>query len=171
MNAGAFGGQTWTLVEEVTTIDRTGCLRTRTPTDFCIGYREVRPATVRGAEWFVAAALHLQPATEEGQAGAARVRALLEARARTQPIGLPSAGSTFRNPEGDYAARLIEASGLKGVCEGGACVSAMHANFIINAGNATAANIETLIYRVQTQVEQLHGVRLLPEVHVVGESM
>ncbi|CAK0779494.1 UDP-N-acetylenolpyruvoylglucosamine reductase [Gammaproteobacteria bacterium] len=167
MNAGAFGGQTWELVEEVTTIDRVGRLRTRTPADFRVSYREVRPATVRGEEWFIAAMLHLQPAADD--AGAERIRTLLERRSRTQPIGMASAGSTFRNPEGDYAARLIEASGLKGLREGGACVSSMHANFIINTGNATAADIERLIYRIQSRVEELHGVHLVTEIHVVGE--
>ncbi|CAK0760500.1 UDP-N-acetylenolpyruvoylglucosamine reductase [Gammaproteobacteria bacterium] len=169
MNAGAFGGQTWDLVEKVTTIDRMGRLRIRTPTDFRIAYREVQSAIVRSPEWFVAALLHLQSALDES--GTERIRALLERRARTQPIGMASAGSTFRNPEGDYAARLIEVSGLKGLCEGGACVSPVHANFIVNTGNATAQDIETLIERVQSQVERLHGIRLLPEIHVVGESL
>ncbi len=167
MNAGAFGGQTWGLVAEVTTIDRGGRLRTRTPSDFRVGYREVRPATERGEEWFVAAVLQLEPARDD--AGAERIRALLERRSRTQPVGMASAGSTFRNPEGDYAARLIEVSGLKGESEGGASVSAVHANFIVNAGGATAADIETLIQRVQNRVEQLHGVRLQTEVRMVGE--
>ncbi len=169
MNAGAFGGETWALVEEVTTLDRIGRARTRTPADFQVGYRSVQPNHAReaGAEWFVAARLHFQPAVDER--GAERIRLLLEQRARTQPIGLASAGSTFRNPEGDYAARLIEASGLKGVSEGGACVSALHANFILNAGEATAADIESLIVRIQNRVEQLHGIRLFTEVHMVGE--
>lgn len=168
-NAGAFGGQIWELVEEVTTIDRTGRLRTRTPTDFHVAYREVRPVTTRGEEWFIAAMLHLQPAADD--AGAERIRTLLERRARTQPIGMASAGSTFRNPEGDYAARLIEVSGLKGLREGGACVSSMHANFIINTGNATATDIETLIHHIQLRVEQQHGIHLALEVHIVGESI
>ncbi|CAK0750563.1 UDP-N-acetylenolpyruvoylglucosamine reductase [Gammaproteobacteria bacterium] len=168
-NAGAFGGHIWELVEEVTTIDRLGRLRTRTPADYQISYREVKPAMIHDEEWFIAAMLHLQPAADD--AGAERIRTLLERRSRTQPIGMASAGSTFRNPEGDYAARLIEASGLKGLREGGACVSLMHANFIINTGNATAADIETLINRIQSRVEELHGVRLIPEVNMVGDSL
>jgi len=137
--------------------------RWREPAEFRVAYRHVQgPA----GEWFVAAELQLQPG--DGAAGLARVKELLERRNQTQPIGLPSCGSVFRNPPGDYAARLIEASGLKGVCEGGACVSTKHANFIINTGKATAADIEHLIAHVAEQVEQMHGVRLVPEVHIVG---
>jgi UDP-N-acetylmuramate dehydrogenase len=76
----------------------------------------------------------------------------------------------FKNPPHDHAARLIEASGLKGVCEGKACVSALHANFIVNQGGATAAEIERLISRIQATVENLHGVTLEPEVRVIGEG-
>jgi UDP-N-acetylmuramate dehydrogenase len=74
----------------------------------------------------------------------------------------------FRNPEGDHAARLIEASGLKGIRIGGACVSEKHANFIINTGSATAKDIETLVFHVQAEVRQRQGVELLPEVRIVG---
>lgn len=165
MNAGAFGGETWSLVKRVETLDRRGERRWRTPADFHIAYREVRGAV---GEWFVAAELQLQAG--EGAAGLARVKELLERRNSTQPIGLPSCGSVFRNPSGDYAARLIEASGLKGVCEGGACVSTKHANFIINTGKAAAAEIEALIVRMADTVERMHGVRLIPEVHIVGDA-
>ena len=103
-------------------------------------------------------------------AGLARVKELLERRNRTQPIGLPSCGSVFRNPPGDHAARLIEACGLKGECHGGACVSTKHANFIINDGTATAADIESLIAHIAATVEEMQGVRLQPEVHIVGEK-
>lgn len=163
MNAGAFGGETWPLVKRVETVDRQGVRRWRAPADFRVAYRQVQgPA----GEWFIAADLQLQPG--DGAAGLARVKELLERRNRTQPIGLPSCGSVFRNPPGDYAARLIESCGLKGMCRGGACVSTKHANFIINTGNATAAEIEALIDQVADTVEQTHGVRLQPEVHVLG---
>lgn len=163
MNAGAFGGETWTLVRAVETVDRRGSVRRRLPDAFGIGYREVRgPA----GEWFLAAELELEP----GDAGAARarIRSLLERRAAAQPIGLPSCGSTFRNPPGDHAARLIEAAGLKGERLGGARVSQKHANFIINTGGARAAEIEALIERVQGEVERRFGVRLETEVQRVG---
>ena len=163
MNAGAFGGETWPLVKRVETVDRRGVRRWRTPADFRIAYREVQgPA----GEWFVAAELRLQPG--DGAAGLARVKELLERRNHTQPIGLPSCGSVFRNPPGDHAARLIESCGLKGECRGGACVSAKHANFIINTGDATAAEIEDLIDYVAETVKRTHGVCLQREVHAVG---
>ena len=107
----------------------------------------------------------------DGSAEQAAIRALLDRRAATQPTGQPSCGSTFRNPQGDHAARLIEASGLKGYRIGGAEVSPKHANFIINTGDASAADIEALIVHVREQVEREHGVRLQTEVHMVGERL
>ncbi|MEJ2398661.1 MAG: UDP-N-acetylmuramate dehydrogenase [Gammaproteobacteria bacterium] len=163
MNAGAFGGETWERVTDVTTIDRAGRLRVRTPREFRVSYREV--AGPRD-EWFVAATLQLEAGDIETEQ--ARIRALLERRAATQPTGRPSAGSTFRNPPGDQAARLIEAAGLKGYRIGGAEVSPKHANFLINTGDASAADIEALIGHVQKVVEQRLGVRLQTEVHIVG---
>jgi UDP-N-acetylmuramate dehydrogenase len=97
------------------------------------------------------------------------IKELLAQRGSTQPTQQPSCGSVFRNPPGDYAARLIESAGLKGCCVGGACVSEKHANFIVNTGNATSTDIETLINRIQEQVEGQHGVVLELEVHIVGE--
>jgi UDP-N-acetylmuramate dehydrogenase len=163
MNAGAFGGETWTLVHRVETLDRNGVRRWRMPKDFQVAYRHVTGPT---GEWFVTAELKLQAG--EGAAGLARVKVLLEKRNTTQPVGLPSCGSVFRNPPDDHAARLIEACGLKGVCRGGACVSTKHANFIINTGRATAAEIEALIAQVADTVERMQGVRLQPEAHIVG---
>lgn len=166
MNAGAFGGETWPLVRRVETIDRHGTRRWRDPGDFQVAYREVHgPA----GEWYVAAELQLQ--SGDGAASLARVKALLERRNQTQPIGLPSCGSVFRNPPGDHAARLIEACGLKGICHGGACVSTKHANFIINGGDASAADIEELIVQVAQTVERVHGIRLQPEVRIVGDAV
>jgi UDP-N-acetylmuramate dehydrogenase len=164
MNAGSFGGETWTHVQAVETVDRSGHRRTRRPADFRIGYR-----TVQGPddEWFLAARLWLE--TGDVQAAQARIRELLARRNATQPTGQHSCGSVFRNPPGDHAARLIEAAGLKGSSVGGARVSEKHANFIINTGTATAADIETLINRVQGTVEQQFSVRLETEVRIVGE--
>jgi UDP-N-acetylmuramate dehydrogenase len=164
MNAGAFGGETWPIVASVATIDRAGVVRRRLPGDFEVGYREVRgPA----GEWFLACTLHLVPG--DAIAEQAAIRALLERRGATQPTGQPSCGSTFRNPPGDHAARLIEACGLKGYRIGGAEVSAKHANFIINTGDASAADIEALIAHVAAEVERRQGVRLHTEVRMVGE--
>ena len=165
MNAGAFGGETWPLVSAVETIDHAGVRRRRLPHEFEIGYRHVHGPE---GEWFVTAELRLRAG--DGEASLARVKELLERRNTTQPIGLPSCGSVFRNPPGDYAARLIETAGLKGVSIGGACVSTKHANFIINTGAARAADIEALIHHVMETVERVHGVRLMPEVRIVGEA-
>ncbi len=164
MNAGAFDGETWPLVVEVESVDRCGVLRRRKPADYRIGYRSV---TGPEGEWFTAVTLQLQSGDPEQ--GQCRIRALLERRGATQPTGQATAGSVFRNPPGDHAARLIEASGLKGACIGGACVSEKHANFIINTGSATAADIEALIERVVATVLEKQGIRLQREVHIVGE--
>lgn len=165
MNAGAFGGETWARVTAVETLDRSGKRHRRPASEFEVGYRRVRGMP---DEWFLAAHLTL----EHGDAAAAqaRIKALLERRGQTQPIGLPSCGSVFRNPPQDHAARLIEAAGLKGSCVGGACVSEKHANFIINTGAANAADIEALIERVRETVQRVHGVDLQPEVRIVGEA-
>lgn len=164
MNAGAFGGETWKLVHTVETLDRTGHRHLRSTSEYRIGYREVEGPT---GEWFVAATLRLQHGDTE--AAVARIRELLDKRAASQPTQQPNAGSVFRNPAGDYAARLIESCGLKGRCIGGACVSEKHANFIVNTGTATAADIELLIDEVAATVQQQCGVTLVREVHIVGE--
>ncbi|MCP1673853.1 UDP-N-acetylmuramate dehydrogenase [Natronocella acetinitrilica] len=165
MNAGAFGGETWQVVDWVETVDRGGRIRRRPVEDYAVAYREVTRPT---EEWFLGAMLQLQPG--DGDAAMSRIRELLSTRAATQPIGKPSCGSVFRNPEGDHAARLIESAGLKGHRIGGAVVSEKHANFILNAGGATAEDIEQLIAHVQAVVERTHGVRLHPEVHMIGEA-
>ncbi len=165
MNAGAFGSEIWNWVEQVETVDRHGQVRKRVPSDFAIGYRQVK---VPDGEWFLAATLRLNPG--DGEAAMNAIQELMDKRATTQPIGLPSCGSVFKNPEGDHAARLIEQAGLKGSCVGKASVSDKHANFIINTGGATAADIEELMKMVQEKVEQAYGVRLESEVHIVGEE-
>ena len=166
MNAGAFGGETWSIVERAETIDRGGNLHTRTRADFSIGYREVHLPVAE--EWFVAAVLTVQPDAYGG--GENRIRALLARRAATQPTGQPSCGSVFRNPPDDFAGRLIEAAGLKGRRIGGAFVSEKHANFIITEEGACARDLEALINLVQDEVERRNGIRLVPEVRIVGES-
>ncbi|MCK8516293.1 UDP-N-acetylmuramate dehydrogenase [Methylonatrum kenyense] len=165
MNAGAFGGETWGCVAAVETVDRQGVLRQRTPDDFAVGYRSVEGAA---GEWFTACLLRLEAG--DGEMGLRRIRQLLAQRAETQPIGKPSCGSVFRNPPADHAARLIEAAGLKGRVIGGAQVSDKHANFILNRGNATAADIEALATEVAERVEQRFGVRLQREFRIIGED-
>jgi len=123
----------------------------------------------RGApsEWFVGCELQLEPGDAERER--AEIQRLLKQRNASQPVGEASAGSTFRNPPGGYAARLIEAAGLKGYRIGDAQVSEKHANFIINRGQATATEIERLIHHVQREVQKHSGVLLETEVHIVGE--
>ncbi|MGA0025552.1 MAG: UDP-N-acetylmuramate dehydrogenase [Burkholderiales bacterium] len=172
MNAGCYGGETWDLVEKVETIDRAGNLRTRTPQHYHIAYRSVVPrcrqlsSVPGGEEWFVAATLRM--ARGNGAQSRVRIKELLAKRIATQPLGMPNAGSVFRNPPGDHAARLIEVCGLKGRQIGGASISAKHANFIINNGGASAADIESLIELVQQTVQQESGVHLEREVRIVG---
>lgn len=164
MNAGAFGGETWRQVLQVETIDRQGNLHTRTPADYVVGYRSVsRP----DAEWFTAAYFRFE--RDSSRQAEARIKELLSKRSATQPIGVYSCGSVFRNPPGDFAARLIESVGLKGHGIGGAAVSEKHANFIVNDGTASALHIEQLIQHVRHCVEEKAGVLLQPEVLIVGE--
>ena len=169
MNAGAFGGETWAQVAAVDTIDRAGVVHTRLPSEYRIAYRSVEGINKNlKDEWFLSATLALT----KGDAVAAqrRIRDLLARRSESQPTQQNSCGSVFRNPPGDFAARLIEITGLKGLTQGGAQVSEKHANFIINTGTATATDIETLINQVQGRVEQAHDIRLEKEVHIVGEQ-
>jgi UDP-N-acetylmuramate dehydrogenase len=163
MNAGAFGGETWRHVLSVETIDRGGEAHTRAAGEYRVSYRQViAPAP---EEWFIAATLSFErrPAAHESE-----VRALLERRKASQPIGEWSCGSVFTNPPGDHAARLIEVAGLKGFRIGDASVSHKHANFIINHGQASAADLERLIAHVRDTVQRVHGVALRPEVRIVG---
>ncbi len=163
MNAGAHGGETWERVDSVTTIDRGGEIHERAPGEYTIGYRSVKgPAN----EWFLGALFRFDP---DARPSFETLNAMLERRKTTQPLGLPSCGSVFRNPPGDYSARLIEAAGLKGHRIGGAEVSEKHANFIINRDNASATDIEELIEHVRQTVFEVHGVELVHEVRIVGE--
>jgi UDP-N-acetylmuramate dehydrogenase len=139
-------------------------VRERGPADFEVGYRHV---VMPEGEWFLEAEMVLAPGDTHG--AQARIKELLARRAATQPTGLPSCGSVFRNPPGDHAARLIDTCGLKGLRFGGAEVSPKHANFIINTGNASARDIARLIDHVRAEVERRHGVQLIPEVRRVGD--
>jgi UDP-N-acetylmuramate dehydrogenase len=164
MNAGAHGGETWERVESVRTIDRAGEIHLRSPAEYSVGYRSV---TGPSNEWFLEATFRFEPGVT---ASMDAMKQMLERRKATQPLGLPSCGSVFRNPPGDHAARLIEAAGLKGYRIGGAEVSPKHANFIINTGDATATDIEELIEHVRQTVFEQHGVELQHEVRIVGEA-
>ncbi|PHS71809.1 MAG: UDP-N-acetylenolpyruvoylglucosamine reductase [Cycloclasticus sp.] len=166
MNAGAFGGETWNIVSKVLLLNRQGELIERQAAEFEVGYRSV---SVAEDEWFVACYLDI-PIGEDAQ-GKEKIRQLLAKRSQTQPTNMPSGGSVFKNPVGDHAARLIEATGLKGLQIGGAQVAEKHANFILNTGEATAKNIEDLIAEVKSQVLKLQGILLETEVRIIGEDL
>lgn len=168
MNAGAVGGETWDVVESVETINMHGEIHKRTPEEFFINYRHVEAKEkLNHPEWFVSAVIKLSKGEKEESLQT--IKSHLNRRGATQPTQQPNAGSVFRNPEGDYAARLIESCGLKNFCIGGACVSEKHANFIINTGTATAKDIATLIETVHEKVQQQHNVDLIREVQIIGE--
>jgi UDP-N-acetylmuramate dehydrogenase len=167
MNAGCYGGETWNHVIVAETVDRNGNLRLRRPADYEIGYRHVALRD-GGEEWFVSGVFVFERG-EEAPA-MARMRKLLSQRVASQPLNQPNAGSVFRNPEGDHAARLIESIGLKGFTIGAAQVSPKHANFIVNLGGATAADIEAVVDHVQAEVLGKTGIELIREVRIVGEA-
>ena len=160
MNAGAFGSEIWQYVVSVRTTNLDGKIQQRDKNDFVIDYRSVTHNHVD--EFFISAQFNfdLEKANDN-------VRDLLRKRNSTQPIGLPSCGSVFKNPKGKYAAKLIEQCGLKGYCIGGACVSEKHANYIINQNNASASDIEKLIMHIQTTVNNQHKIQLEPEIIII----
>ena len=168
MNAGCHGGETWNHVLAVETVDRAGVLRHRSPADYELGYRHVELKSGVD-EWFVSGVFGFSPGDEA--AAMNRIKELLQIRVASQPLNEPNAGSVFRNPPGDYAARLIESCGLKGFTIGGAQVSMKHSNFIVNLGTASANDIEMLIDHVQAAVVMKTGVELVREVRIVGERI
>ena len=180
MNAGCYGAETWESVDEVLTINRCGELKHRKSDAYEITYRHVAlsvngegnhaiPITDDSEEWFIAA--WFKWPRGDGALSLQRIKQLLQKRIAAQPLQKPNAGSVFRNPEQDFAARLIESCGLKGKRIGNAQVSEKHANFIINLGAATAADIEYLITSVQDAVRRETGVLLQPEVRIVGDAV
>jgi len=192
MNAGCYGAETWENVDEVLTMNRRGELKTRAVSDYAISYRHVAlnvngerltvidedqqsernhrlPISDHAEEWFIAA--WFKWPRGDGALSLQRIKQLLKQRIAAQPLQQPNAGSVFRNPAQDFAARLIESCGLKGKRIGNAQVSEKHANFIVNCGAATAADIECLISMVQDAVRRETGVLLQPEVRIVGDAI
>jgi UDP-N-acetylmuramate dehydrogenase len=184
MNAGCYGSETWNVVANAQTLMRSGKLLEREPNDYEISYRHVvlrkkdanlehddaripNSLPFHQEEFFVGARLRLP--TGDGEVARREIKALLSRRIASQPLNLPNAGSVFRNPPNDYAARLIEQCGLKNLQIGGARVSEQHANFIVNVGGATAADIENLITEVQARVQHKAGICLHQEVRIIGE--
>jgi len=171
MNAGCYGSETWDAVAKALTISRAGRLNERKPADFEVGYRRValRESKLGEEEWFLAAWLRFRAGDQKR--ARARIKELLAKRIAEQPLDLPNAGSVFRNPPGKYAARLIEACGLKGYEIGGARISEKHANFIVNPkGRARASDIEALIEHARHIVKERFEIELIPEVRIIGEA-
>ena len=180
MNAGCYGAETWEIVYKVQTLGRAGRLQARLPGDYEIRYRHValKPGINDGEqgehksvsfpdeEWFTGGWFQLS--AEKEAVSRQKIKELLTRRINSQPLNLPNAGSVFRNPPGDWAARLIESCGLKGFRIGGAMVSSTHANFIVNTGTAVAADIEAVIDRVRNTVKEQTGVELVQEVRIIG---
>lgn len=164
MNAGCFHHETWEFVVSVETMNREGQKRIRSPQEFTIAYRHVEGLN---DEWFVGATFQFQPGQKEQSLQL--IRELLDRRAQTQPTGDHSCGSVFRNPPGDFAARLIESCDLKGYTIGDAMISPKHANFIINKGAAKSSDIESLMKEAQERVLKRYEIALKAEVHIVGE--
>jgi UDP-N-acetylmuramate dehydrogenase len=165
MNAGAFGGETWSSVERLTMIDKQGRLTERNASEFQVDYRKVSYGT---DEWFAAAEFHFEAISE---AETSNIRQLLQRRNQSQPIGQPSCGSVFKNPPGGFAADLIERAGFKGYCLDDACVSEKHANFIISNAATTASSVEALIAHIQQSISDQFGISLQTEVRIVGEAL
>jgi len=177
MNAGAFGGECWEYIEAVESIDSHGVIRRREKQEYDIAYRSVKLKEFDNLpqrnllEWFTKGYFRYSKDDSKVKESKQKIRQLLEKRNLSQPIKFANAGSVFKNPPGDYAARLIEACGLKGMTMGKACVSEKHANFIINQGGATAGDIENLLLYVQDKVIERFGIKLLPEVRILGERV
>jgi UDP-N-acetylmuramate dehydrogenase len=170
MNAGCYGGEIWSYVARVEVLQRDGSFAVRTLKDYAVGYRSVRRFDGRAlSELFTAAWFRFPTGNKKGARD--KIRELLARRLATQPLDMPNAGSVFRNPPNDHAARLIESAGLKGYAVGGARVSEKHANFIVNPERrASAADIEAIILHVQRIVAEKTGVELEPEVRIIGEA-
>jgi UDP-N-acetylmuramate dehydrogenase len=176
MNAGCYGSETWSYVLDVTTLDRLGNLHQRTAADYDIAYRHValkkesqHHRLLPSDEWFVAARFKFTQG--DGKKSAETIKDLLKKRIASQPLQQANAGSVFRNPPGDFAARLIDSCGLKGMTLGQAQVSPKHANFIVNLGDAQSSDIENLLILIEDRVYEKTGVRLQREVRIVGDTL
>jgi len=167
MNAGCYGSETWDYVQKVLMINLNGDQVERNKSDFKIGYRKV--INNNKEEFFLAAWFKFPKGNKEKSEK--KIKELLAHRKETQPLNFSTAGSTFRNPDGNFAAKLIEDCGLKGYQIGGAQVSEKHANFIINLGKASALDIEKLITYIQKVVLEKKNIQLIREIKIIGEKL
>lgn len=164
MNAGAYGGEISDVIVSARLMDREGRVRSYSKEELCLGYRR---SIVTEKELIVLEADFL---FKKGDSGLImeKVAELASSRKEKQPLEYPSAGSTFKRPEGYFAGKIIEDAGLKGYSKGGAQVSEKHCGFVINTGNASAKDISELIKDVQERVYERSGVMLEPEVKMIG---
>jgi UDP-N-acetylmuramate dehydrogenase len=172
MNAGAFGNECWNNLHEVETIDDKGQIYNRKSSDFNVSYRQVeglKKTENSICEWFLKGIFKYPQNMSKVIESKEKIKKLLEKRNQTQPIQFANAGSVFKNPQGNFAARLIELCGLKNQSIGDAKISQKHANFIINEGSATAEDIELLMRKVQQQVFEKFSIKLEPEIRIYGE--
>lgn len=165
MNAGAYGGEIKNLVKSVTFVDEDGEIRTISAEDCCFGYR--KSIFSEGGKYIVSAEIVLQNGDENEIRE--KMADYTKRRTQKQPLSYPSAGSTFKRPEGYFAGGLIEQAGLKGFSVGGAQISELHAGFIINKGGATSEDVWAVIRHAQKTVQEKFGVMLEPEVKYIGE--
>lgn len=169
MNAGAFGGETWEWVERVVVINTKGEIIERTPQEYEVSYRTVkrktRNDTSLNGEAFLGA--YFKFGHRRSQDGLDKIKNLLKMRAQTQPIGTLNCGSVYRNPPGEFSAKLIEGCGLKGFRIGDASISDKHANFIINHGKATAQEVISLMQTIEKAVELKYHIKLEREVRLI----
>ena len=166
MNAGAYDGETKNVAALVRAIGREGTPRAHPHQALELGYRH----SVFQSNGEAICEVELQLQAGEESAIRAKIADYTQRRESKQPLELPSAGSTFKRPEGYFAGTLIDQTGLKGLQVGGAQVSTKHAGFVVNAGGATAADVVNLIHEVQRRVKAAHGVELHPEVRMIGEE-
>lgn len=165
MNAGAYGGEMKDVLTEVTVLTREGEIRTIPAEKLEMGYRTSLAA--KNGWIILEAVLKFQKGDAEAIRG--RMEELKMQRVTKQPLDLPSAGSTFKRPEGYFAGKLIMDAGLRGFTVGGAQISEKHCGFVVNKGGATAEDVRNLICAVQKKVQEDAGVKLEPEVKFLGE--
>lgn len=166
MNAGAYGGEIKDVVRTVRYIDNDGAIHEIDGSDCCFGYRH--SIFSGGGMYIISAVMELAHGDEE------KIRSAMadynKRRCDKQPVSVPSAGSTFKRPEGYFAGKLIQDAGLMGYSVGGAAVSEKHAGFVVNNGGATAKDVLELIEHIQKTVKEKFGVELEPEVRLIGEK-
>ena len=167
MNAGAYGGEMRDVLESAEYVDKDGARRTLSGDALGLSYRH--SAFSDTDKLITSAVFRLTPG--DGEAVRARMNELIEKRRASQPLDMPSAGSTFKRPKTGYAAALIDEAGLKGLRVGGAMVSTKHAGFVVNAGGATYSDVIELMREVRRRVYEFSGVLLEPEVKIIGPGL